>query len=489
MKKLNNQLIEELTGKKIEDYPVKVLQFGEGNFLRGFVDWMIHRTNEAGLFKSRVRVVQPIERGMVDMLNEQDGKYTLISRGLEQGEVVSHSEIIQCIEMGINPYQDYRNYIESADLPELRFIVSNTTEAGISYSNGETLEDQPQGSFPGKITAFLYRRFKTFKGAADKGLVMIPCELIDRNGDNLKRIVFQIAREWKLGEEFMTWLEEYNYFLNTLVDRIVTGYPASEAKELEKELGYADNLIDTAEVFNLWVIEGDVKLAEEFPLKQAGCNVIWTDDMTPYRTRKVRILNGIHTMTCLPAHLYGMVTVGDCLKEETVKSFINKALHEEIISAVDFDKKELTSFSENVLERFANPFIEHKLLSISLNSVSKFKARVLPTILEYLEQKKEAPELLSFSLASLLHFYRGKKADGTEYQVLDDQNVLDTFQALWPKLQAGSISPEDFVKKILGETSFWGTDLSAIPSLFEKVWNHFENIQSQGINKVMESLL
>lgn len=489
MKKLNQAYVEEVTGKSQENYPVKVLQFGEGNFLRGFVDWMIHRTNEKGLFQSRVRVIQPIDRGMVDMLNEQQGNYTLISRGLEKGQVVSHSEIIRSIEKGINPYSDFKDYIDSADLPELRFIVSNTTEAGISYNAGETLDDAPQVSFPGKITAFLYRRFQTFQGAADKGLVMIPCELIDRNGDNLKRIVFQIAREWKLEESFITWLEEHNHFLNTLVDRIVTGYPFNEAEKLEEELGYKDNLIDTAEVFNLWVIEGDKKLAEEFPLEQAGCNVIWTDDMTPYRTRKVRILNGIHTMTCLPAHLYGMVTVGECLKNEKVSRFIEKALHEEIIPAVDFDKEELKSFAEDVLERFANPFIEHKLLSISLNSVSKFKARVLPTLLEYMEQEKAAPELLSFSLASLLHFYRGKKAEGESYQVLDDQNVLDKFNSLWPKLEDGSLSPEDFVSQILGDSSFWGIDLSALTSLYEMVLTHFKNIQDQGIQTVLENLL
>ncbi|MDA3810662.1 MAG: tagaturonate reductase [Spirochaetaceae bacterium] len=489
MIELNNSYKTKDFQREISDYPVKVLQFGEGNFLRGFVDWMIHRTNQSGFFHGKVRVIQPIEQGMVDVLNKQDGLYTLISRGIDNGEIVSFSEIVSSIEKGINPYSDYRDYIKSADLPELRFIISNTTEAGISYRRGETINDAPQISYPGKLTALLYRRFTTFNGAADKGLVMIPCELIDRNGDNLKRIVFQIAEEWELGEDFTYWMTNHCDFLNTLVDRIVTGYPGEEIESLKKELQYTDNLINTAEVFYLWVIEGDSKFADEFPLKQAGCNVIWTDDMTPYRTRKVRILNGIHTMTCLPAYLYGIKTVGDCLKEENISRFISKGVYDEIIPTVDFDKNELITFAQNVMERFANPYIEHQLISITLNSVSKFKARVLPTILEYIEINNQAPQFLSFALASLLHFYSGKNEKGEIHPVSDDSEVVEKFSSLWTDLENSEINSQDLVEKILSDSSFWGQNLCRIEVLREKVLEHFTSIKKQGIRKALEDIL
>lgn len=477
---LNRLNLKKITGKEKVNYPVKVLQFGEGNFLRGFVDWMVNTTNEKGLFKGSVRIIQPLENGLINKLNDQDGLYTLISRGLFKGEVINTKEIITSVEKGINPYSNFTNFIESADLPELRFIVSNTTEAGIVYREGETLIDTPQVSYPGKLTAFLYRRFTTFGGNKDKGLIIIPCELIDRNGDNLKRIVYQLAKEWKLEDEFITWLTNSCDFLNTLVDRIVTGYPKNEAERLQKEFGYTDNLIDTGEVFNLWVIEGDEKYSKEFPLEAAGCNVIWTDDMTPYRTRKVRILNGIHTMMCLPAYLYGVETVGDCLKNTTVRNFIEKALDEEIIPSVDFDKNDLKDFANDVLERFSNPFIKHELLSISLNSVSKYKARVLPTVLEYIQLHNEAPSLLSFSLASLMHFYKDLGKDNDE--------VLEKFSDAYSNFDGSEDSGKSFVNTILSDITFWGQDLTTIKCLNQKVTKYFNDIHTKGIKKVMENL-
>ncbi|MGL1890863.1 MAG: tagaturonate reductase [Spirochaetaceae bacterium] len=480
--KLNKTNLEALSGAEKKEYPVKVLQFGEGNFLRGFVDWMINKTNGKGLFNGSVRIIQPLDGGLIPMLNEQDGLYSLISRGLSKGKVINEKEIITAVEKGINPYKDHGEFLESADLPELRFIVSNTTEAGIVYREGESINDAPQLSYPGKLTSILYRRFTTFKGAADKGLIIIPCELIDRNGDNLKKIVYRLASEWKLDPDFTKWLDDSCDFLNTLVDRIVTGYPKDEIDELTKEFGYTDNLIDTAEVFNLWVIEGDKKYSSEFPIAETeGCNVLWTDDMTPYRTRKVRILNGIHTMTCLPAYLYGVKTVGDCLKNETVRNFIDKAVNSEIIPSVDFDKKELKDFADDVMERFANPFIKHELLAISLNSVSKYRARVLPTVLEYIELNSgDAPELLSFSLASLMHFYKtlGK----------DNNDVLEFFASAYDHFDGSEDSGKKFTNTILSNEAFWGQDLTKVTSLYNKVTTYFNAIESKGIKPVMESL-
>ncbi|WP_187759856.1 tagaturonate reductase [Thiospirochaeta perfilievii] len=478
---LNKKNLGTIIGREKDEYPVKVLQFGEGNFLRGFVDWMIHRTNQKGLFNGSVRVVQPLENGLITMLNDQNGLYTLIRRGLFKGEVINDNEIITSIERGINPYTEYDDFIQSADLPELRFVVSNTTEAGIVYRGGESIDDKPQISYPGKLTAFLYRRFKTFNKSIDKGLIIIPCELIDRNGDNLKKIVYRLANEWILDKEFIQWLDNSCAFFNTLVDRIVTGYPRNEVEDLTKELGYKDNLLDSSEVFNLWVIEGDKKYSAELPLAETdGCNVIWTEDMTPYRTRKVRILNGIHTMMCLPAYLYGVETVGECLENKTVRRFIDKAVETEIIPSINFDKKELTEFAKDVMERFANPFIKHELLSISLNSVSKYKARVLPTVLEYIELNKKAPELLSFSLASLMHFYKEHGKDSSE--------VLEYFNRAYKDFNGTKESGEIFTKNIMSNLDFWGQDLALIKLFYKKVTHYFNEIESKGIKSVMESL-
>lgn len=283
-----------------QDRPVKVLQFGEGNFLRAFVDWIIDQLNEKGDFNGDVMMVQPLANGMGKMINDQNGLYTTVLRGVQNGKPVEEFRKITSVKGCINPYSEYDEYMAQAENPDLRFIISNTTEAGIAYHAGDRLEDKPQVSYPGKVCAFLYKRYQAFKGAADKGIIVIPCELIDKNGDNLKRIVLQYAEEWKLDKGFAAWLENACDFCNSLVDRIVPGYPRAEADAICEKLGYKDNLLDSAEIFLLWVIECHKKTHEdELPTAKAGVNVIWTDDMSFYRTRKVRILNGAHTMLSL----------------------------------------------------------------------------------------------------------------------------------------------------------------------------------------------
>ncbi len=469
-------------------YPVKIVQFGEGNFLRGFVDWMVHKSNKENHFNGSIRVIQPINSGMVDVLNEQNGLYTLISRGIQNGKLIQNKEIITSIEKGVNPYTDFDTFLKTAELPELRFVISNTTEAGIAYTSGESINDKPQQSYPGKLTSFLYKRYKHFSGDVKKGLIIIPCELIDRNGDTLKNIVYRLAQEWNMEKNFIEWLDKGCDFLNSLVDRIVTGYPGDEIESLAKELNYDDRLIDTSELFNLWVIEGDSKYAREFPLHESGCNVVWTDDMTPFRTRKVRILNGIHTMICMTAYLYGIDTVGNCLKDEYIRKFIDKGLYEEIIPAVDFDKNELISFAEDVIERFENPFIEHHLINISLNSVSKFKARVLPTVLEYVEQFNKAPEVLTCSLAALLHFYGGLKENGDLIPVKDDKDILDKFNDFWDQLRGNRVSDTEFVTIILSDKTMWGQDLSLNQHIYDSVLKYFNAIKHSGISKTIRGL-
>jgi tagaturonate reductase len=483
------------------EMPERIMQFGEGNFLRGFADWMIHSMNEKNLFNGKVVVVQPIDRGMADLVNAQNGAYTVITRGVMNGKTVDETKLINPISRCINPYSKYEDYISCADNADLRFIISNTTEAGISYEAGMSIDDKPQKSFPGKITAFLYRRFTTFKGSSDKGIVLIPCELIDRNGDNLKKIVLRHAEEWKLGTEFIAWLQNSCAFLNSLVDRIVPGYPKDEAEAICEKLGYWDDLLDTVEPFHLWVIEGDEKYGKELPFDKAGLNVVWTKDMTPYRTRKVRILNGAHTTMVLAAYLSGLDIVLECMNDNRFKSYLRKALENEIIPTLELPKSELESFAASTLERFANPFIKHQLLSISLNSVSKFKARVLPSLVQFTKLRNELPPILTFSLASLISFYRGTsiidgalvgKRNGETYRIMDDKDILESFAAMWREFEGSSDTDnasKTLVHSVLTKDAWWGEDLTKIPALEDAVSEWVKCIEENGISEALASLL
>ena len=479
--------------------PVKVLQFGEGNFLRAFVDWIIDLLNEKGDFNGSVMMVQPLAKGMGEMINDQDGLYTTVLRGVRNGKPVEEFRKITSVEGCINPYSEYDKFIAQAENPDLRFIISNTTEAGIAYHEGDKLEDKPQVSYPGKVCAFLYKRYQYFNGSADKGIIVIPCELIDKNGDNLKAIIKRYAGEWGLEEGFITWLDTACDFCNSLVDRIVPGYPRAEADAICERLGYKDNLLDSAEIFLLWVIECHGKTHEdELPTAKAGVNVIWTDDMSFYRTRKVRILNGAHTMSVLAAYQTGLNTVEECIKSPLVFPMMKRGLFEEIIPSMDGDKKQLEEYAGDVLERFANPYIVHLLLSISLNSVSKFKTRDLPSLLGYVKKEGKLPVVLPFSLAALISFYEGTEYEGTalvgnrngeKYLINDSPEVLEKFASLYKaSYKDNKEKAEKIAKAVLSETSWWGEDLTAVAGLEAVVAKHLENIWTNGMTKAIESL-
>ena len=478
--------------------PVRAIQFGEGNFLRAFVDWIIDNLNEKSTFNGNVMMIQPLPHGMSEMINRQDGYYTTVLRGVKNGKPVEELRRIESVVGCINPYEDYESYISQAENPDLRFVFSNTTEAGIAYHEGDRLEDRPQTSFPGKVAAFLYRRYQHFNGADDKGLIFIPCELIDRNGDNLKRIVLKYASEWKLEDAFISWIESSCDFCNSLVDRIVPGYPAAEADDICRRLGYKDKLLDSAEHFLLWVIECHGKTHEdELPTDKAGVNVIWTDDMSFYRTRKVRILNGAHTMTVLAAHQTGLDTVEECIKSELVYPFMRKGLFEEIIPSMDGDENALKEYAGDVLERFANPHIVHKLLSISLNSVSKFKTRDLPSLLGFIGKTGKLPVCLVFSLASLISFYNGKLTEDRtaligrrgdeEYRIMDSPEVLEVFDELYSR-EYGSISAKaaTLSHEVLSRKDWWGEDLTAIEGLEDRIRSNLEDIFTLGMTEAMK---
>ena len=424
--------------KKIR--PERVIQFGEGGFLRGFADWMLAKMNGAGVFSGSVVVVQPIEEGTCDALTAQDCVYTHVIRGVEGVDKTLVDVISRCVK----PYEDFAAYLALAEQPEMRFVVSNTTESGIVFSAEDKVTDAPPKSFPAKVTLLLKRRFEL----GLPGFIFLPCELIDRNGDNLKKCILQYADLWSLGEDFKKWVNEENVFTNTLVDRINTGYPKGE----DLGLGYEDNMVNTSEFFHLWVIETDFDLDRELPFSKANLNVIITPDkLEMYRTRKVRILNGAHTSLVPYALLSGLDTVKSCIDDKTMNEHIRKCVFDEIIPTLDLPRDELLSYASSVLERFGNPYIKHYLSSIALNSVSKFKVRVLPSILEYIKRYNKMPETLLFAFAKLIDFY---KTDMTN----DAPEVVEFMK-------------NHNTAEILANASLWGEDLSSLASEVEKYVN------------------
>lgn len=489
--------------------PERILQFGEGNFLRAFVDWMVDIANEKTGFNGNVVMVQPLERGMADMINSQKGLYTTVLRGVQEGKEVSDLRTIRSVSRCLNAYSQHEEYAKLAESPDLRFVISNTTEAGIAYGPGDRLEDRPQASFPGKVTAFLYRRWRHFSGDPSKALVFIPCELIDKNGDKLRELVLRYSGEWNLEEAFVKWVEEDCDFCNSLVDRIVPGYPKDEAPGLCERAGYQDNLLVAAEIFHLWVIETKKDHSRELPLAQAGLNVIWTDDMSFYRTRKVRILNGAHTMTVPAAFLSGLDTVEECMKDPRIRSFMDQGLFDEIIPSMDGDVEALKKYAADVAERFANPWIRHLLLSITLNSVSKFKTRDLPSLTGYAAKRGKAPPALAFSLAALIAFYEpaepGKGAANGEltgkrgaetYPIKDDLAVLERFDTLYSAADENAAARSARIaREVLSEVSWWGEDLTLIPGLEDAVRLGLQAIWTpagegkNGVGAAIEALL
>ncbi len=480
-------------GYVLENAPEKVLQFGEGGFLRAFVDYFFDLSNERHGFNGKVVLVQPIAQGLTEMVNTQQGLYTLYLRGFQDGKTVNDKRVISCVSRCINPYQDHAAFLQCAHNPDLRYIVSNTTEAGIAYDPACGFDDAPQSSFPGKLTRFLYERYLAFGKEHGRGMVILSCELIDNNGAELKKCVEKYVEQWNLPSDFRAWLDSENLFCSSLVDRIVTGYPRNEADRLNAENGYIDTLIDTGEVFGAWVIEGPEWLKKELPFCKGDMPVIVTPDHKPYKQRKVRILNGAHTTMVLGAYLSGQDIVRDCMQDEVISSYMDKALYDEIIPTLTLPKDELTAFAASVRERFANPFIDHLLLSISLNSTSKWRARCMPSLKAYMEKFQAVPACLSLGLSSLLAFYHGDRMEGTalvgrrakgnEYEIHDDESALRFF------LSHKDDAPAAYVHAALTHTDFWGEDLTDLPGLESAVLAHYELILREGAYAAMKNVL
>ncbi len=474
--------------KKLER-PVKVLQFGEGNFLRGFVDYMIDIANEKDIFHGDIVLVKPIEFGTLDKLHKQECQYTVSLRGIVDGQATMQNRIITSVTDAVGAYEEYEKYSAYAKLDSLRFIVSNTTEAGIVYDETDRLEMTPPRSYPGKLTKFLYERYVHFAGALDKGLIILPVELIDDNGIHLKKCVMKLAALWNLEEGFTAWLQGACIFCSTLVDRIITGYPKAEEERLWEQLGYRDELIVTGEPFALWVIESEKDIREELPLDKAGLPVIFTDNQKPYKQRKVRILNGAHTSFVLASYLAGNDYVLESMEDETVFDFMYDTIYEEVIPTLTLPEKDLEEFANAVLTRFRNPYVKHALLSIALNSVSKWRARCMPSLIGYIEKNGRLPKHLTFSLAALMAFYTGSeirdnaligRREEEEYKILDDEAVIRFFA------ENSANEPWEFAAAFLSQDAFFGQDLTKIEGLAEAVAKYLDDIRSVGMRNAMK---
>lgn len=467
---------------KTNERPIKIMQFGEGNFLRAFVDWILQNLNDNGVINSDVAVVQPMPMGRVRDLEKQDGLYTVCLEGIDKGEKVQSRRVIDVLRDFINPFEEYEKYLSYAKSEDLEIIVSNTTEAGIALDSSDTDFSACPKSFPGKLLALLKARYDHFNGDASKGLAIIPCELIDHNGDELKRVLTELAEIAKLDKDFINWLTAANHFTSTLVDRIVPGYPRDTANEICEETGYADNNIVKGEIFHLWVLQKEPFVQEKLPADKSGLNVIFADDITPYKQRKVKILNGSHTSMVPVAYLCGIDTVREAVTDEDVGKFVQGLVNDEIKPTINLPKDEMDAFASSVIERFMNPFIRHELMSIALNSTTKFKTRLLPTYNDYRKKFGKSPKHILFALASLIVFYRGKRGD-EDIALNDSPEYLEFWKKTWELGNSAEIA-----EKVLSNSEIWEQNLDEDDNV-KTVAGYIDNILQKGERAALKAFL
>lgn len=465
-------------------YKEKVIQFGEGNFLRAFVDWIIWNTNQKTGFNAGVVVVQPIERGMVDMLNSQDGLYHVNLQGVDKGEAVDSIQLIDVISRGLNPYSQFDGYMALAENPDIRFVISNTTEAGIAFDPSCRLEDKPASSYPGKLTQLLYHRYRHFNADMTKGFIILPCELIFLNGKELKKCIRQYIELWNLGEDFEAWFEQACGVYCTLVDRIVPGYPKDTIDQIHERIGYKDNLVVKGEIFHLWVIEAPESVAAEFPADKAGLNVLFVSSEAPYHERKVTLLNGPHTVLSPVGYLSGLDTVKECVEDPEVGRFVHKVMYEELLETLNLPKAELEAFADSVVERFINPYVKHFVTSIMLNSFPKYRTRDLPGLKTYLERKGELPKGLVLGLAAIITYYKGGMRGDVEIVPNDDPAIMNLLKELWATGDVRKVA-----EGVLAAEFIWGENLNDVPGLTDLVTADLDLIQREGMRAAVKSVI
>ena len=476
IKALNKQNVEKPV------LPIKILQFGEGNFLRAFVDWQIDLANEAGIMNHGIAIVQPIDKGMAGMLEEQDCLYHVYLEGVKDKKPVKDIRLVKSVQCALNPYEQYEAYEQIFLSPELEATVSNTTEAGIRYEEGDDLWALPPKSYPAKMTALLYKRFKHFEGDPTKGLCIICCELIENNGSTLREYVLRHAEYNKLGADFVEWVEKYCHFCDTLVDRIVPGFPRENIAEIKEELGFDDNLVVKAEFYHLWAIGGPgyEEVQRRLPLDKAGLHVIFMPTIKQFRDKKVRILNGSHTGMVPIGLQIGCETVMDAFNNADLEAFVNTMVAEEVIPMIEEDQEELKVFASGILERFYNPYIRHLLKTISLNSLSKWETRNFPTVLDNWKKAGKVAEKELFTFAALLTLYSGK----VDFTPDDTAEHVEFIQKVW-----NSDDVDATVKAIVENRNIWTVDFTEVAPFVEKVAGYVKVILAEGMAAALKKML
>lgn len=483
MQLINKQVYKEVCGKEKPVRPIKIMQFGEGNFLRAFVDWIIQNLNDAGAINASVAVVQPMPFGRVKELSEQDGLYTLRLEGIDKGEKVKASRVIDVIGDLINPFEQYEHYLSYGESEDLQIIISNTTEAGIAVDPTDTDFSVCPKSYPGKLLALLKRRYDKFNGDESKGLAIIPCELIDDNGDELYRCLTELARINKMDEKFISWFQTACHFTSTLVDRIVPGYPRNEIENIQAETGYIDNNVVKGEIFHLWVLKKEPFVQKVLPADSTGLNVIFADDIHPYKQRKVKILNGSHTAMVPVAYLAGIDTVGESVNDPVIGKYVHDFIFNEVNPTINLPQDQMVAFANSVIERYKNPFIRHELMSIALNSTTKFRTRILPTLTDYVRITGKLPLHVCFSFAALVLFHKGKRGEEA-IALKDDPAYLEYWAKLWAEFNGDYTA---LAKKALGWADAWGMDMNAVhPDMTATVAAYLSDMDKNGVKAAVE---
>jgi tagaturonate reductase len=462
-------------------YPERIVQFGGGNFLRAFVDWIIQQLNEKTAFASSVVIVKPTPQGSYDPFNLQDGLFHIQLHGLQDGKLVTARTLVTCVTRALNPYSDYESFLALACQPDIRFIISNTTETGLTFAPDDKLTDTPPSSFPAKLTAFLYHRYQYFQGQSTKGCIILPCELVEQNGDKLKQLILQYANLWLLESAFKQWIETSNQFCNTLVDRIVVGFPKTNSQAVLKKIGYNDQLLVEGEQYHSWVIEAGLALQAEFPVNKTNLNVKIVDDVELYRQTKVRILNGAHTSMMPIGYMLGLETVRQSIEHPWLSGFIQDEVYDEIIPAFDNPDDNLKQFAKDVLNRFRNPFIHHPLISIALYSISKFRIRLVPSLVSYQARFHKLPKHIVFAFAALIRFYKGEW-NGAPIPLNDDPAIITWFHEQW------QVAPDihTLVETVLANETLWGQDLTRIDGLVDLLTDYLTQIDRDGMQATIE---
>ena len=476
--------LNRTTAQRPAVYPLRILQFGGGNFLRAFTDWMIDILNEQTSFRAAVAIVKPTEAGDYTELRMQEGLFHVDLTGIRAGQLIQEHRLISCVQAIIHPYDAYEAYLATARQAEMRFIFSNTTEAGIVFEEVPFPDSHCPQNFPAKLSAWLYQRYKHFKGHPDRGCILLPLELIEQNGAALKSCVLQYAAHWQLETAFSTWITQHNVFCNSLVDRIVSGYPSEQADAIQQELGFVDPLLVAGEYYHSWVIEASHDIRHELPFHQTDLHVHFVEDLTAYREIKVRILNGAHTAMVPVGYLSNIQTVREAMEHPKLGTFVEKLLQTEVMPSLDFSEQEVQAYIRDVLDRFRNPAIQHRLLSISLNAVSKFRTRLLPSLLAYEQTYKKLPKHIVFAFASLIRFYQGQWK-GQSIPLQDEASVLAFFEQSWAACDESPDSLLVLCKQVLGQKSFWNTDLNEVAGLAKALADHlYRDVRVEGIQNI-----